>query len=284
MAAADPLDDLRATSIARKKAAFEAAYGAIAGVTFALVLWGRDAYLLSTAHAFFPWWKLVLGMLLCGMVGGIVSWLSARIEGCISILIWLGAAPLFAWITVGLPLQLMPLLSESLEPGMRGLIDYQVGEGYMVRFWIALGWVAVFLVISGLLQSTAVESAFFSTSLFGRVAPFFICISMMAVAGVILDDLTNAPFRKAIFAVETPIHFILANPGKEVDRELAREFHAAALREVNEEVTRFHYLMVGGFDESFSLIDVIVKFNEIWVNCTTVNGQITFCEQVQPGP
>lgn len=268
--------------VLRQIYAFSAAYGLAAGTAYAFTLWGRDAYLLSQAHAFFPWLKLILGTLLCGIVVGTASWLAARKEnGCLGFFLWLAAALALAWVTVGLPLQIMPILSKYLEPELNGLVNYEIGTAFMARFWIAVVWVAIFMSLTGILQSNLVESGVSSISVFGKISPFLVGISLMGMGGLLLDDLTNAPFRKAIYSVETPIQFILDNQGKEMDPALSREFHASAFRNIQTEITPSRHLIVSQYDESFGLINVLIKFEDAWVDCTTVYGQITFCEPAE---
>lgn len=274
-----PIEDIVSASIIRERDLFGTAYGILAGVTFAIALWAWDGFLLSQVHAFFPWLKLALGILLCGLVGGSVGWLSSRQErSSFGFLLWLVASALFSWITIGLPLQIMPYLSKVLEPELGEYLNYGIGSGYIARFWIAIIWIVIFTSITGILQTALVESAVFAMAVVGKIGPFLICIVLMGIGGLVMDDLVNAPFRNAITSVDTPIQFILDNQGKTIDPALSRKYHAGALRGVQEEITSSYKLIVSSYDENFGKINVLVKFEDAWVDCITVNGQASYCK------
>jgi len=283
---ANPNSESSSSSIiGREIKAFSKTYGILAGLSFAVGMWGWDAYQLSQAHAFFPWLKLALGILLCALVGGTTGWLVSRKEsGGFSFLFWFGASVLFSWITVSLPLQVMPALSKFIEPNLNGLLNYDLGDGSITRFWIALIWIMLFLPMAGILQTTLVESAVFANSAFGKAAPFLICMIWTGISGMWLDDLINAPFRGAIISVETPIQFIIDNQGKIIDPALSRKFHAGALGGVQKEITQSRKLIISDYDETFGRINVLVQFEGAWVTCITVNNQASYCKLAEASP
>jgi len=263
----------------RQTYVFNAAYGLVAGTAFALAMWGRDAVALSQAHAFFPWQKLILGVVLCGLVGVICGLVTARRDGgCLTVGIWVAGAAGLGWITVGLPLQIMPIISENLEPELAGLLNYSVGQEFVVRFWIAFGWTAVFMAICGLLQQTLVDSSIAGINAFAKTLPLSIAVILMAIGGVLLDGLVNEPFREAIHSLAAPIDFILEHQGESISREDAREYRTTAFRSVQELVSEERSLIVRQYDESFGRVDVLIQFETGWVQCTTVYRQPTFCK------
>lgn len=274
--------DLDASAvIAREKKAFNLIYGALAGTAFALSLWGGDALRLSQAHALFPWLKLLLGIAICAGIGLALGWLVARTErGWVGFFAWIGAAAAFSWLAIGLQLQIVPVFAKALEPSLNGLVDYGIGGTDLTKFWVALVWTLIFLSVAGILQKTLLESAVFATSLLARVAPFLLCILLTVVAGAMLDDLVNAPFRNAIVGVDTPIQFILQHEGQEVDAAEARRVHAGALNAVLEYMTSDYKLIVGSHNDGFGLINVLVRFGDTWVTCSTANGHANYCELV----
>lgn len=277
--------ELFTASIEREIHFFGAMYGVMAGLALATAQWGWDAIQLSQSHAFFPWLKLILGMLVCGLIGGATGWLVSRKErGCLSFLFWLIASFLFAWAAISIPLQIVPAVSKVLEPQLGSFVNYEIGSTFIVRFWIAVMWIVIFSFIVGVLQSTLIESAVASASSFGRVAPFLICMVLMGISGFVIDDLINVPFRGAIFSVETPIEFILGHRGQDIDPKESREAHAGALGSVEGNVTASRKLIVSGYDEDFWRIDVLVSFDNAWVNCITFNNQASYCKFAESLP
>lgn len=268
-----------ATAIARDRSTFGLVYGVLAGASFAVCMWGLDAIQLVQMHALFPWLKLIVGTGLCAVVVGLAAWIAIRIERPgLSFLVWIGAIGILAWISVGVPLQITPSLAQVIEPDLSGFLQYATGEGFVARFWIALAWIGIFISITGVLQTTLVDTAVFSASLFGKIFPFLACIMLAGLGGIMLDDMINVPFRKALAAVEAPVRFLLDHQGKLIDPVVSRQFHAGALRGVRDEITSSRQLFVSQYDESFVLIDVLVKFDNAWVVCTTVNGQASYCK------
>jgi hypothetical protein len=274
-----------AAAIARDRNTFGLVYGVLAGGSFAVCMWGLDAIQLAQLHALFPWLKLLVGIVLCAVVVGLAAWIAVRIERPgLSFLVWLGAIGMLAWISVAVPLQITPSLAQAIEPDLSGFIHYATGEGFVARFWIALAWIGIFMSITGVLQTTLVDTAVFSASLFGKIFPFLACIILAGLGGIMLDDMINVPFRKALAAVEAPVQFLLDHRGQVIDPVVSRQFHAGALRGVREEITSTRQLFVGEYDESFVLIDVLVRFDNAWVVCITVNGQASFCKLAESKP
>ena len=55
-------------------------YGLTAGFAFAFFAWGLDAIMLLRAHAAFPWVKFIPGMLICTVAGGLVGWVTIKVQ------------------------------------------------------------------------------------------------------------------------------------------------------------------------------------------------------------
>lgn len=253
----------------------------MAGIAFALSLWGTDAIRLSQAHALFPWLKLVLGIVSCSAIGVGLGWLVARAErGWVGFLAWIGVAAAFSWLAIGLQLQVVPIFAQALEPSLNGLLHTGISGADLTKFWVALVWTLIFLSVAGVLQKTLLESAVFATSLLARLAPFVLCAILTMIAGTMLDDLVNAPFRNAVLGMDTPIQFILQHEGEEVDAAESRRVHAGALNAVREYMTADYKLIVGSRDDMSGIINVLVRFGDAWVTCSTANGHANYCELV----
>ena len=270
--------------IIRSKRIFGMIYGTMAGIAFAGSSWGWDGYSLSQAHAYFPWNVLITGAVLCGIVGGIIGWLTARMESSfVGILFWLMGAVFFAWLTVALPLQIAPMIASKFDPQLSTLLNYNGDIEFASRFGVALVWILPFTVIVGITQIPVTEPAVFSISFFGKIAPLLFGMLVISIGGVITDSLINAQFRSAIIALDKTTQFVLDNKGNEdVDPILARELHARAFVAVEEEMTAARYLMVGNFDETLGDINVLIKFDKAWVTCEVLYNQPISCETVSP--
>ena len=261
-------------------------YGMFFGISLALAFaawnWGMDAVILYRAHALGPWVKLVMGTLACLPVGALAGWLAMRVErGWFSGLVWLLAAVFFAWLSVALPFRFAPefLVASNSVPSS---FTPTIFEAMFVRVGLAFAWVAIFVLIAGLLELPMGESAAFSTSILGRLWPSIMCFALMGICGFIVDNLNNAPFRDPLVLTDQTIQFALDHRGQEVDSKTARVMHLSALRMVGDVLDQPRQLVVGEYDQSLGNIHVLVLFGDQWVDCLTVYSQLSYCEKINP--
>jgi hypothetical protein len=254
----------------------------IAGLTFAVTSWGWDGYLLSRSHAYFPWTMLITGSIFCAILGGVVGWLTAQSgNSLLGVIFWILSSVFFAWIMVALPLQINPFIASKLDSQLGTLINYDKGTEFAFRFGVSLAWILPFMLIIGVTQLPISESAVFSTSIFGRIAPFLFCVVVMSISGTITDNLINSHFRSAISALDGTIQFVLDNKNsKNVDKALSREMHAGSLATVEEYVHESRHLFVSSYDEYLGDLQILVKFDSQWVKCNVLYSQPVSCKIV----
>lgn len=280
-----PNEDIRhRPDVIRMKRQLGIVYGMMVGLSFAAASWGIDAYLLSQAHAYYPWLKFILGAVICMAAGGIAGWLVARSEkGSFGLIIYLGLGLLFSWLIVALPFQIFPQVVSWLDPEAGGLLNYTFYEGFSSRFVIAIAWISLFVALVGLLQIPMAEPAAFATSVFGKLAPLIVCSVIMFINGVIVDTLNNEPMRTPILYLNNTIQFAVDHHGQEIDRAVSRRMRLASLRAVQEVVTQPRKMIVGGYDQFLDQIHVLVRFGDTWVDCIVVYNQPSFCKYVESG-
>jgi hypothetical protein len=273
------------SDVLRSKHIYGIWFGAALGFTFSLFAWGVDAYLLSHMNSLHPWLKFVGGAIPCILIGALAGWLSAKIgKPMIAFMIWLMAALSFAWLTVMLPLQIAPRLLGLIEPQAEGLLHYQYYPGFASRIGVAFVWVGIFVSIAGLLQLPLSDSAVFSTSFLGKVAPMLVGLFLMGISGTIIDGLNNELLRSPIDALNSTIQFAVDHQGQKADLAQSRAMHQGALRVVQESITPERKLIVSAYDEYLSEVKVLVKFQRDWVECKVFYNQPLNCEKVTPLP
>jgi hypothetical protein len=256
-------------------------FGAALGLTFSISAWGIDAYLLNRMHGLYPWLKFLGGVIPCMIVGGFTGWLSARLDKpFFALLLWVAAASVFAWLTVGLPLQITPRLLSVAEPGVKDLLHYTYYEAFSTRFWVAYVWIAIFIALAGFLQIPLSDSGVFSTSVFGKISPMLFTLVLMAICGTIVDGLNNEKLRSPVDAVNMTTQFVIDNQGKKIDPAVARRMHLGALRTVEDLVTQKRQFIVSGYDQYLEEVQVLARFDRAWVECELVVNQLIRCEQV----
>lgn len=274
--------NLERTDVLRGKRRYGIWFGVSLGLCLSMFTWGIDSYILSLHHGLLPWLKFIIGAVICIVTGGIAGWLAAWANKPLSaVLVWLAAGSVFAWLTVNLPLVLLPKALSVLEPQTGGLLHYAYYENFGGRVFVAYTWLGIFIAMAGLLQIPMSDSAVFSTSFFGKLGPIFVSLILMAIAGTIVDNgLINEPLRGSSAAVDNTIQFILDNRGREVDPAEARRMHGGAFRAIEEVVTPGYRLIVSGYDSEFVEVNVLVKFEMDWVECQVVFNQPISCKAI----
>ena len=258
-------------------------YGIFAGAGFALSNWGMDAYLLSQVHAVHPWLKLMVAVLVCIPVGGLTGWLASRLDRPFySVLLWLLAGGMFAWLSVANTFQIYPAMLGNLIPEAQPFLKYSTYDiletnGIMVYIWTSIFWSLI-----GVIQQPLLEQAVFSLSFFSKIAPFLISMALILVGGLFVDNMNNEPLRSPIIALDATVQFAIDTQGQEIDRTLARRMRVAAVRTVGDWLERPRYYFVSRFDDLLGVVDVIVNFGGDWANCTVVYNQVTYCQPVTP--
>lgn len=273
-------------SVLRNKRAYGILYGAVVGLAFAVFCWGVDGYMLSNYHGIQPWLRFGIGTVLCIIPGGIIGWLSAKLDKSLySLLLWLVAGSIFAWLTVNLPVVIAPKLLTKLEPQLSGLLHYTYFDDFNTRVVVAYTWIAIFISIAGLLQIPLSDSAVFSSSFFGKISPILIVVFLMSITGTIVDaGLINEPLRTSTVAVDNTIQFILDNRGKDVDKAEARRMHTGAFRAIDASVTQQRDLIVSGYNGELGEINVLIRFERDLVECQVFYAQPITCKVVEPSP
>lgn len=282
-----PIDpNLERTDVIRAKHRYGLWFGMFLGLGFSVFTWGFDAYILSNHNGLQPWLKFLMGAAICTVIGGAAGWLAARTNRPLAAVgIWLAAGSIFAWLSVNLPLVLLPKALAFLEPQTSGLLEYTYYEDFGKRVGVAFTWLGIFITLAGLLQIPLSDSAVFSTSLFGKAVPVIVSMVLMGIAGTIVDNgLINEPLRGSVMAIDNTIQFIVDNRGREVDKAAARRMHAGAFRAIEESVTQTRKLIVSGYDGQFGEVNVLVKFERDWVDCQVFYNQPISCKVVESAP
>lgn len=278
-----PITTQKEPFVEQQKRIYGLIYGMVAGLAFAIALWGMDGYFLSRAHAYFPWTKLCAGSILTTLVGALAGWLVSRFEKTLlAILLWFATAGIFAWLTVSVPLEVAPNLMGMLEPKLRPLLHYTIYDNASSTIGVAFAWIMIAAFIVATIQIPMVEQSVFSTTFFGKISPYLICAILMAVSGSITDSFQNQPLRDPVIAVDKIIEFSLNASGKKVDAKTFRDLHLASLRDVLDILSPSRHLAVSRYDKLLQNVYVVVNFNGNWAECETTFGHPLMCKPISP--
>ena len=265
--------------ILRTKRRLGLGYGGIAGLSFAIANWGLDALLLSQVHMFHPWLKLIVAIIVCIPVGAMTGWLASRVDNTFfSLLIWLAAGGFFAWLSVANTFQLYPSLLGKLNPEIQAFQNYSVSDILETNGTMAYIWMSIFWGIIGLLQIPLLERATFSLSIFSKLTPLTVCLVLVLIGGLFIDNMNNEPLRNSVIALDETVQFAVDTQGQEIDKDLSRKMRQASLRTVQDWLDSPRYYFIGSFDDYLGQINVMVNFGGNIAECTVVYNQTSFCQ------
>ena len=139
-------------------------FGLIAGLTFVIITWGFDGFLLSRANAFFPWAKLVLGVIPIVALCIAAAWISSIFDnGLISLLVWLIFGGLVAFVGGHISFEGLSLYYRLVDPQLAARLQYPVDSGIVTRLVMSMVICAAICAVAGLFFGTLLDNVF-STS------------------------------------------------------------------------------------------------------------------------
>ena len=258
-------------------------YGAAAGLAFGIALWAYDGFLLSASHALFPWLKLITGVILTTLTGGLAGWLTAHFEKTLlGLVFWAASSGMFGLFTVLVPLFIAPKLTGLFEPQVRSLLQYTLYDNLPYLIGVAFGWAIVSSIVIAVIQIPMIDQAVFSSTGFGKIKPHILCAVLMLISGSVADSLNNKPLRDPILGLDTTIQFALDMRGKEIDPMVSREMHLASLRLVEDSIQESRTLVISRYDPLLENVFVLVNSDGHLAECSTFVGIPVSCKPIVP--
>jgi hypothetical protein len=267
------------TSLLRNKQFVGMLYGLTAGLAFAIFTWGIDAVLLAASHGALPWIKFLPAVVLCLLAGALVGWLTIRFEShLLAIALWVALAIFFSRLIIWAPFKISPLFLRMLDSDLGAYLKYPYYSSLNQIAWFGFAAIIIVALLCGLLELNLVEQALFSSGSYAILVPLLVCFLGFALVGKTSDSLINQQIRESVLAVDNLIQFAQDNIGNDVPGDLARSMHLGATNTIKDYLPLERRVILSNFDESIGQVDVLVDFSGIWVKCTAVYNQVTFCK------
>jgi hypothetical protein len=171
-----------------------AAYGLIFGLSFALIIWGRDAALLASAKTDMAWVKLLLGLPIAVIIASLVGWLASLFSStAVYIVLWTIAGALLGWVTGRMPFDGGNIAAWLADRRLWGLPVFPYGESAQVRTQLLLLIGGGIGITVGFLESLAVQWAWDRATPRGRMSlqswiALLVCIPLVLPLATLADD------------------------------------------------------------------------------------------------
>lgn len=272
-------------SVIKRKQIAGLEYGMVAGLAFAVFAWGIDGYLLTRAHAAYPWVKFASGLLVCVPAGGLAGWLTMLYKRTSFITFtWIGLAILFSRLVLWNPMWIMPRLIGIFDQAMGKYLNYSETRAISETVWFGSIIVLVVSIGCGLLEKNQINEYVYSRTPKDFLVPMFICATLFGLAGGVSDTLINKKFREPIQALDQMIQFSLDHTDQDVPDEVAQSMNLDAFAGIKGYMSEQRKLIPSSFQPSIDQVDVLVVFKGLWVKCTTVFSRVASCEQAIKTP
>jgi hypothetical protein len=179
-------------------------YGFIFGLGLAIVLWIPDALQLQQASAYLAWAKFPIGLIISLLIGTLAGWIVGRTQQpFVSILIWILAVALIAWIAGHLPYEWVSLIAR-LDHSYPVTYDFPPFAAGLTGISIVIGMLAGLL--TGVFQLLIIESAWNKSTALSQISlrsilALGLCLPIAVAFALFADGLINAPIRAPVLDV-----------------------------------------------------------------------------------
>ncbi|MCK9245522.1 MAG: hypothetical protein M0P11_01035 [Anaerolineaceae bacterium] len=270
-------------SVSRKRISLGLQYGFIAGLFFTLAAWGMDAWLLNRHNLSLPFVKFIPALLVCLPASVLAGYLTARFEsGVVTLLLWLGLAVLFTYMTLLLPLKFVPWAIGKIEPDYIPLIKIEALNNIGHYWFFGIFAIGCGCVLCGILENLLIDQSLASSSLVGGWMPMFVCLAIMVGTGLSADMLVTSHFREPVAVIDTLLKNGATYYNQEVDKLEARKMHLTVVRPLEDLVLEPYKLTLIASDNYLGVMKVVVEFDTQEALCHVVYSQPTFCEIIKP--
>lgn len=257
-------------------------FGLFFGFSFALFAWGFDAFQLSISSATFAWAKLLLGLPLCVIVGGLVGRLGAMSSSVgVFVIAWAALGWLFGWAAGHIPFGGSNFIIWLFEPRLRGEIIHAYDSSAEVRTTIATLAIIVIGAFTGFVKSYAVNWAWDRMKPGGRLGSasfmaLLISVPLALLMALPVEYMINQPIRRHEQVTGELIRQTLAG---QIDTSSSNyRTIGPFIDRLSDEFT-VHFVTFGGDEVSWYSAYVDVFFEDgFLLRCATSGENVIYCD------
>jgi hypothetical protein len=264
-------------------------YGILIGTSLALGSWGLEAWRIAGLPLENAYTSLLLGSLALIALCGLAGWLTGRVgNSWVTAIVWL-VTSIFCALIIGHQPYFGRTVAEWLaDTRSWGLPIYTAQS--ITNAGVILGSlpIIVILLILAMLQSSRLEQAVIELGDQGRLtlrSVFILLIPMPFVflAAFLTGSIQIKPAAGAVNVVDRAIQ--VANSTEEDLGQLGIQtgMNYGALGGVQDQLSDSYTLRIGEIDPTSRQTFILAEFdNGAWINCRTINDQLSFCFDADP--
>jgi hypothetical protein len=208
------------------------AYGLVFGLSFALIIWGRDAVLLASIGANLAWAKLLLGLPISVLICMLVGWLASLSSStAVYVVLWAITGALLGWLTGRLPYDGGNVAAWLADRRLWGLPVFPYGESAQTRTELLLLIGVGIGIAVGFFESLAVQWAWDRATPRGRMslqswAVLLVCIPLVIPAATLAEDLVYQRVRVPQQRVGESVALALSGANEEAFKQRGLNYFA----------------------------------------------------------
>jgi len=273
-------DQLREAEARKLFQSAGAAYGLIFGLSFALIIWGRDAALLASAKADMAWVKLLLGIPIAVIIASLVGWLASLFSStAIYIVLWAIAGALLGWVTGRMPFDSGNLAVWLTDRRLWGLPVFPYGEAAQTRTELLILIGGGIGIAVGFLESLAVQWAWDRATPRGRMSlqswiALLVCIPLVIPVATLAEDLVYQRMRVPQQRVSESVALALSGAGEEAFKQ--RNLNYFAIDNFYENLSQNYVIYQAGYRD-------IGGYTSTQVDAVFEDGFALRCETTEVG-
>ncbi len=264
------------------------AYGIVFGLSFAVFAWGYDAYLLAASEAALPWSKLVFGLPLALVIGGLAGWLGALSPSVVvAVVVWAAASGLMAMIAGHIPFEGGNLALWFVDERLWGETIFSYLSSAATRTTLMIFINVLLGGLVGYFETMAIQWAWDQSSPDGRMTvgswlALLVAVPLAFLPALAVNGFMNQPLRNSQVLVSEILDLTLAGAG---EGSLGGESLDASYRSMKPYLDRIS----DGYETYFvafssetgtwysAFVDVIFQDGFV-LRCVTVGDKVIYCD------